>query len=96
VTGDPAGEGTLRVARSILNIAAQLEAVSAVCASPSPIASAASIGTRDFEPFEYLGQAYRQASPAPGERVRRNDGYPGFRARTRKGFEIDVCLRGGR
>ena len=91
VTGDPAGEGTLRVRASILNIAAQLE--------PYPLLRVTlanrfggSIGTRDFEPFEYLGKPIVKLL-APGERVDATMDIldPGKNA---EGFEIDVCLRG--
>ena len=91
VTGDPAGEGTLRVRASILNIAAQLE--------PYPLLRVTlanrfggSIGTRDFEPFEYLGKPIAKLL-APGERVDATMDIldPGKSA---EGFEIDVCLRG--
>ena len=91
VTGDPAGDGTLRVRASILNTAAQLE--------PYPLLRVTlanrfggSIGTRDFEPSEYLGKPTAKLL-APGERA---DAMldildPGKNA---EGFEIDVCLRG--
>jgi hypothetical protein len=91
VTGDPAADGTLRVRASILNTAAQLE--------PYPLLRVtlanrfgASIGTRDFEPSEYLGKPTVKLL-APGERA---DAImdildPGKSA---EGFEIDVCLRG--
>jgi predicted Zn finger-like uncharacterized protein len=91
VTGDPAGDGTLRVRASILNIAAQLE--------PYPLLRVTlanrfggSIGTRDFEPFEYLGKPIAKLL-APGERVDATMDIldPGKSA---EGFEIDVCLRG--
>jgi predicted Zn finger-like uncharacterized protein len=91
VTGDPAGEGTLRVRASILNTAAQLE--------PYPLLRVslanrfgASIGTRDFEPSEYLGRPTAKLL-APGERVDATMDIldPGKNA---EGFEIDVCLRG--
>jgi predicted Zn finger-like uncharacterized protein len=91
VTGDPAGDGTLRVRASILNIAAQLE--------PYPLLRVTlanrfggSIGTRDFEPFEYLGKPIVKLL-APGERVDATMDIldPGKNA---EGFEIDVCLRG--
>ncbi len=91
VTGDPAGEGTLRVRASILNTAAQLK--------PYPLLRVTlanrfggSIGTRDFEPSEYIGKPTAKLL-APGERA---DAVmdildPGKNA---EGFEIDVCLRG--
>jgi predicted Zn finger-like uncharacterized protein len=91
VTGDPAGEGTLRVRASILNTAAQLE--------PYPLLRVTlanrfggSIGTRDFEPFEYLGKPIAKLL-APSERVDATMDIldPGKSA---EGFEIDVCLRG--
>jgi hypothetical protein len=91
VTGEPAADGTLRVRASILNTAAQLE--------PYPLLRVTlanrfggAIGTRDFEPAEYLGKPIARLL-APGERV---DAImdildPGQAA---EGFEIDVCLRG--
>jgi predicted Zn finger-like uncharacterized protein len=91
VTGDPAGDGKLRVRASILNIAAQLE--------PYPLLRVTlanrfggSIGARDFEPFEYLGKPIVKLL-APGERVDATMDIldPGKNA---EGFEIDVCLRG--
>jgi predicted Zn finger-like uncharacterized protein len=91
VTGDPAAEGTLRVRASILNSAAQLE--------PYPLLRVtlanrfgSSIGTRDFEPSEYLGKPTAKLL-APGERVDATMDIldPGKSA---EGFEIDVCLRG--
>jgi hypothetical protein len=91
VTGDPAGEGTLRVRASILNATAQLE--------PFPLLRVTlanrfggSIGTRDFEPSEYLGKPTARLL-APGERVDATVDIldPGKSA---EGFEIDVCLRG--
>jgi hypothetical protein len=91
VTGDPAGEATLRVRASILNTAAQLE--------PYPLLRVTlanrfggSIGTRDFEPSEYLGKPTAKLL-APGERADATLDIldPGKSA---EGFEIDVCLRG--
>jgi predicted Zn finger-like uncharacterized protein len=90
VTGDPAGAGTLRVRASILNTAAQLE--------PYPLLRVTlanrfggSIGTRDFEPSEYLGKPTAKLL-APGERTDATLDIldPGKNA---EGFEIDVCLR---
>ena len=90
VTGDPAGAGSLRVRASILNTAAQLE--------PYPLLRVTlanrfggSIGTRDFEPSEYLGKPTAKLL-APGERVDATLDIldPGKNA---EGFEIDVCLR---
>jgi hypothetical protein len=51
-----------------------------------------SIGTRDFEPSEYLGKPTAKLL-APGERVDATMDIldPGKSA---EGFEIDVCLRG--
>jgi predicted Zn finger-like uncharacterized protein len=92
VTGDPAGDGTLRVRASILNTAAQLE--------PFPLLRVtlanrfgSSIGTRDFEASEYLGKPTARLL-APGERVDATLDIldPGNSA---EGFEIDVCLRSG-
>ena len=91
VTGDPAGDGTLRVRASILNTTAQLE--------PYPLLRVTlanrfggSIGTRDFEPSEYLGKPTAKLL-APGERADATLDIldPGKSA---EGFEIDVCLRG--
>jgi predicted Zn finger-like uncharacterized protein len=91
VTGDPAGDGTLRVRASILNTAAQLE--------PYPLLRVTlanrfggSIGTRDFEASEYLGKPTAKLL-APGERTDATLDIldPGKSA---EGFEIDVCLRG--
>lgn len=91
VTGEPAGDGTLRVRASILNTAAQLE--------PYPLLRVTlanrfggSIGTRDFEPSEYLGKPTAKLL-APGERVDATLDIldPGKSA---EGFELDVCLRG--
>jgi predicted Zn finger-like uncharacterized protein len=91
VTGDPAADGTLRVRASILNSAAQLE--------PYPLLRVTlanrfggSIGTRDFEPAEYVGKPVARLL-APGERVDATMDIldPGKSA---EGFEIDVCLRG--
>jgi predicted Zn finger-like uncharacterized protein len=91
VTGEPAGDGTLRVRASILNTAPQLE--------PYPLLRVTlanrfggSIGTRDFEPSEYLGRPTAKLL-APGERVDATLDIldPGKSA---EGFEIDVCLRG--
>jgi predicted Zn finger-like uncharacterized protein len=90
VTGDPAGAGSLRVRASILNTAAQLE--------PYPLLRVTlanrfggSIGTRDFEPSEYLGKPTAKLL-APGERADATLDIldPGKSA---EGFEIDVCLR---
>jgi predicted Zn finger-like uncharacterized protein len=91
VTGEPAGDGALRVRASILNTAAQLE--------PYPLLRVTlanrfggSIGTRDFEPSEYLGKPTAKLL-APGERVDATLDIldPGKSA---EGFELDVCLRG--
>jgi predicted Zn finger-like uncharacterized protein len=91
VTGDPAADGTLRVRASILNTAAQLE--------PYPLLRVTlanrfggGIGTRDFEPAEYVGKPVARLL-APGERVDATMDImdPGKSA---EGFEIDVCLRG--
>lgn len=91
VTGDPEANGKLRLRASILNTAPQLQ--------PFPLLRVTladrfgkSIGTRDFEPSEYLGKPTARLL-APGERA---DAVleildPGKNA---EGFEIDVCLRG--
>jgi hypothetical protein len=92
VSGDPAANGTLRLRASILNGAAQLQ--------PYPLLRVTladrfgkPIGTRDFQPAEYLGKPVARLM-APGERA---DAVldildPGKNA---EGFEIDVCLRRG-
>jgi len=91
VTGDPDANGTLRVRASILNTAAQLQ--------PYPLLRVTladrfgkRIGTRDFEPAEYLGKPTARLL-TPGERVDATLDIldPGKNA---EGFEIDVCLRG--
>jgi hypothetical protein len=91
VTGDPDANGTLRVRASILNTAAQLQ--------PYPLLRVTladrfgkRIGTRDFEPTEYLGKPTARLL-TPGERVDATLDIldPGKNA---EGFEIDVCLRG--
>jgi predicted Zn finger-like uncharacterized protein len=90
VTGDPGAGGTLRVRASILNTAAQLE--------PYPLLRVTlenrfggAVGTRDFEPGEYLGKPTAKLL-APGDRVDATMDIldPGKSA---EGFEIDVCLR---
>lgn len=91
VTGDPSAAGTLRVRASILNTAAQLQ--------PYPLLRVmlenrfgARIGSRDFEPSEYLGKPTARMM-TPGERADATLDIldPGKDA---EGFEIDVCLRG--
>jgi hypothetical protein len=91
VTGDPGANGTLRVRASILNTAPQPQ--------PSPLLRVTlanrfgtSIGARDFEPAEYLGNSAARIL-GPGERVDATLDIldPGKNA---EGFEIDVCLRG--
>jgi predicted Zn finger-like uncharacterized protein len=91
VTGDPEANGKLRLRASILNTAAQLQ--------PYPLLRVTladrfgkSIGTRDFEPSEYLGKPTARLL-APGERADANLEIldPGKNA---EGFEIDVCMRG--
>jgi predicted Zn finger-like uncharacterized protein len=90
VTGDPEAHGKLRLRASILNSAAQLQ--------PYPLLRVTladrfgkSIGTRDFEPSEYLGKPTARLL-APGERADANLEIldPGKNA---EGFEIDVCMR---
>jgi predicted Zn finger-like uncharacterized protein len=90
VTGDPVAGGTLKVRSSIMNTSAQLV--------PFPLLRVtlanrygAHIGTRDFEPSEYLGKPTARLL-APGERVDATVQIldPGKDA---EGFEIDVCLR---
>jgi hypothetical protein len=91
VTGDPSASGTLRVRASILNTAAQLQ--------PYPLLRVTlanrfgtKIGTRDFEPAEYMGKPMVRML-APGERADATLDIvdPGKDA---EGFEIDVCVRG--
>jgi predicted Zn finger-like uncharacterized protein len=91
VTGDPSADGTLRVRASILNSTAQRE--------PYPLLRVTlanrfggSIGTRDFEPAEYLGKPPAKLL-GPGEVADATVDIldPGKSA---EGFEIDVCLRG--
>ena len=90
VTGDPSAGGTLRVRASILNVAATRK--------PYPLLRVTladrfgnRIGSRDFEPGEYLAKAPARLM-APGERadatLEIQD--PGKSA---EGFEFDVCLR---
>jgi predicted Zn finger-like uncharacterized protein len=90
VTGDPNAAGTLRVRASILNTSAQLQ--------PYPLLRVTlanrfgtRIGTRDFEPAEYLGHPTVRLM-TPGERADATLDIqdPGKDA---EGFEIDVCLR---
>lgn len=91
VTGDPAANGTLRVRASILNTAAQMQ--------PYPLLRVTladrfgkSIGTRDFEPAEYMGKpTVRMLSPGERADATLEILDPGKDA---EGFEIDVCLRG--
>jgi predicted Zn finger-like uncharacterized protein len=91
VTGDPGAKGTLRVRASIMNASAQLQ--------PYPLLRVTlanrfgtRIGSREFEPAEYLGKPQSRML-APGERVDATLDIqdPG---RDAEGFEIDVCLRG--
>ena len=89
VTGEAAGDATLRVRASILNTTGQQQ--------PFPLLRVtladrfgARIGTRDFAANEYLGRPIARPL-APGEKV---DAVldivdPGKEA---EGFEIDVCL----
>ncbi|HEX3849176.1 MAG TPA: zinc-ribbon and DUF3426 domain-containing protein [Steroidobacteraceae bacterium] len=90
VSGEPAANGILRLRASILNGAAQLQ--------PYPLLRVTladrfgkRIGSRDFQPAEYLGKPTARLM-TPGERA---DALldildPGKNA---EGFEIDVCLR---
>jgi hypothetical protein len=91
VTGDPDANGTLRVRASILNTAAQLQ--------PYPLLRVTladrfgkRIGTRDFEPAEYLGKPTARLL-APGEQVDATLQILDPR-KNAEGFEIDVCMRG--
>lgn len=92
VTGDAAGDSTLRVRASILNTTTQMQ--------PFPLLRVTlanrygtRIGTRDFEPSEYAGKPVARLL-SPGEKVDAvlNILDPGKDA---EGFEIDVCLPGG-
>ncbi len=91
VTGDPAANGTLRVRASILNTATAFQ--------PYPLLRVTltdrfghCVGTRDFEPREYLGKP-PAGLMSPGMRADVTIAIvdPGNDA---EGFEIDVCLRG--
>lgn len=92
VTGDATAGATLRVRASILNTTGQPQ--------PFPLLRltlanryGARIGTRDFEPNEYLGKpSARLLSPSEKVDAILNILDPGKDA---EGFEIDVCLRGG-
>jgi len=90
VTGDPGANGTLRVRASILNAAPE--------PAPYPLLRVTlanrfgnRIGSRDFEPAEYLGKPVAGLLGA-GVRVDATLEIldPGKDA---EGFEIDVCLR---
>ena len=89
-TGDPAVKGTLRVRASITNTAAQLQRLPLLRVSLVN-RFGSRVGTRDFEPSEYLGKASARML-APGERADASLDIldPGQSA---EGFEIDVCLR---
>ncbi|HMH88697.1 MAG TPA: DUF3426 domain-containing protein, partial [Steroidobacteraceae bacterium] len=91
VTGDPDASGTLRVRASILNSAAQLQRYPLLRVTLAD-RFGKRIGTRDFEPSEYLGKPTAKLL-APGEQVDATLQIldPGKNA---EGFEIDVCLRG--
>ena len=87
---DPSASGTLRVRASILNTSPQLQ--------PYPLLRVAlanrfgaRIGTRDFEPAEYMGKPIARML-APGERADATLDIvdPGKDA---EGFEVDLCLR---
>jgi hypothetical protein len=91
VTGDPSAAGTLRVRASILN--------TSVLPQPYPLLRVTlanrfgtHVGTRDFEPAEYLGRPIARLM-TPGERADATLDIqdPGKDA---EGFEIDLCLRG--
>lgn len=91
VTGDAAGDSTLRVRASILNATTRMQ--------PFPLLRVTlanrygtRIGTRDFAPSEYVGKPIARAL-SPGEKVDAvlNILDPGQEA---EGFEIDVCLPG--
>ena len=92
VTGDPSADGTLRLRASILNQSPQLEAYPLLRVTLAN-RFGNKIGTRDFEPIEYLGKPTARAL-SPGERADATLEIldPGKSA---EGFEIDVCLRGG-
>jgi predicted Zn finger-like uncharacterized protein len=91
VTGDPSADGILRVRASILNASSRR--------APYPLLRVTlanrfggRIGTRDFEPAEYLSKPPPKLL-GPGEGVDATVDIldPGKSA---EGFELDVCLRG--
>ncbi len=91
VSGDPAASGVLRVRASLLNSTAQFQ--------PYPLLRVSladrfgtRIGSRDFQPAEYLGKP-TLGLLRPGERIDASIDIldPG---KTAEGFEIDVCVRG--
>lgn len=91
VTGDPEGNGTLRVRASLMNVAAQPQ--------PYPLLRVtladrfgARVGRREFTASEYLPNT-PAAKLAPGEKVDAALDIldPGKEA---EGFEIDVCVPG--
>jgi predicted Zn finger-like uncharacterized protein len=90
VTGDPSASGTLRVRASILNTSPQLQSYPLLRVALAN-RFGTRIGTRDFEPAEYMGKPIARML-APGERVDATLDIvdPGKDA---EGFEIDVCLR---
>ena len=90
VTGDPNAAGTLRLRASILNTSAQLQSYPLLRVTLAN-RFGTRIGTRDFEPAEYLGHPSVRLM-TPGERADATLDIqdPGKDA---EGFEIDVCLR---
>ncbi|NNM62765.1 MAG: DUF3426 domain-containing protein [Steroidobacteraceae bacterium] len=89
VTGDPAATGTLHVRASILNTAAVFQ--------PYPLLRVTltdrfgnRVGTRVFQPREYLGKPAGLMAPGQRADVTINILDPGKDA---EGFEIDVCMR---
>ena len=90
VSGDPAAGDTLKVRASILNTATTFESFPLLRVSLTN-RFGSRIGSRDFEPGEYLGRPIARRM-APGERADATLDIldPG---RNAEGFEIDVCLR---
>jgi len=91
VSGDPSASSTLRVRASILNTTAEFQSFPLLRVTLTN-RYGNRIGSRDFEPSEYLGKPSVRRM-APGERAEATLDIldPGKSA---EGFEIDVCLRG--
>jgi predicted Zn finger-like uncharacterized protein len=91
VSGDAAAGGVLRVRASLLNATAQNQPYPLLRVSVAD-RFGTRIGTRDFQPAEYLGKPALGLLRA-GERIDASIDIldPG---KTAEGFEIDVCVRG--